>query len=44
MLGLPQYMGLVRGVSNHGAAPSFETGATRQLHFSEANGLAPSSG
>ena len=34
MLGLRRFHSLVRGVSNHGAAPSFETGATRRLRFS----------
>jgi len=34
MLGLRRFRSLVRGVSNHGAAPSFETGATRRLRFS----------
>jgi hypothetical protein len=33
MLGLRRFRSLVRGVSNHGAAPSFETGATRGIAF-----------
>jgi len=44
MLGLDGDPNLVRGVSNHGAAPSFETGATRCWRLSKARGLAPSSG
>ena len=35
---------LVRGVSNHVAAPSFETGATLGLCVPKAHPLAPSSG
>jgi hypothetical protein len=34
----------VRGVSNHGAAPSFETGALKGYHLSKARRHAPSSG
>jgi hypothetical protein len=34
---------LLRGVSNHGAAPSFETAATLRLCALKANALAPSS-
>ena len=42
MLGLRRFRSLVRGVSNHGAAPSFETGATRRLRFSGSTYLRPS--
>jgi hypothetical protein len=39
-LGFARFWSLVRGVSNHGAAPSFETGATLCLCVAEAHALA----